>query len=554
MPDLPSTPQTSAIVESAAGTVDTAAGTAQATAAAAAAAPTPVPEPPSPPPAPVAEAAPPPPPAPKPAETVSAVTDTTTAAATPTPKASQVADTIDRATAAPTAKVHEVQDAIASSGSGTGGTVSKLADPAVNSTVGSVAKAADPVVNGTAGSVAKAADPVVNGTVGTVTQATDPVVKGTVGTVTQAADPVVKGTVGTVTQAADPVVSGAGAATGGAGSAVKQTVDTVTSTAAQATAPVRPVTDTVASATGAATAPVRPVVETVAAAPTAVARAAEPVVSGQGAPRATDLADAIAGPTGQATRQAVAAATGSGSSAVDHLPTHAGNGPRGTLADTLAAASGAPGVAVPPASDPGALAAPPAADPTTASLLTHTASAPTPGGAAHGTTADTLAQVATDPRLLVVTGVTALAGSAYVAARAAGCVAGGDGGVILNNVRLIPCLARTSMTAGGTAIAGFGSGVRQAAGSASRATRDELHVLGEHVSSAGDKARQDLADHVIEPFRDGIARATGDAPDGRGSSGSDLFFLGIGMVVGLLYAAILSLWLFLVRPRWSTRA
>ena len=33
-----------------------------------------------------------------------------------------------------------------------------------------------------------------------------------------------------------------------------------------------------------------------------------------------------------------------------------------------------------------------------------------------------------------------------------------------------------------------------------------------------------------------------------------MLFVGIGMVVGLLYAAILSLWLFIVGPRWSTRA
>ena len=206
--------------------------------------------------------------------------------------------------------------------------------------------------------------------------------------------------------------------------------------------------------------------------------------------------------------------------------------------------------------DPGALAAPPAPDPTTASLLAHAtpASAPTPGGAAHSTAADTLAQVATDPRLLAVTGVTALAGTAYVAARSAGCVAGGDQSVILTNVRLIPCLAKSSMAASTTAIAGVGSGVREAAGSASRATRAELHVLGEHASSAAGKARQGLADHVVEPFREGVARATGDARGEGDTRGSDLFFLGIGMVVGLLYAAILSLWLFLVRPRWSTRA
>ncbi len=80
-------------------------------------------------------------------------------------------------------------------------------------------------------------------------------------------------------------------------------------------------------------------------------------------------------------------------------------------------------------------------------------------------------------------------------------------------------------------------------------------MLGEHVSSTADKVRQDLAEHVVEPFRDGLARAAGDPLDGRGSGGgSDLFFLGIGVVVGLLYAAILSPWLFLVRPRWSPRA
>jgi hypothetical protein len=58
---------------------------------------------------------------------------------------------------------------------------------------------------------------------------------------------------------------------------------------------------------------------------------------------------------------------------------------------------------------------------------------------------------------------------------------------------------------------------------------------------------------VVEPFRDGVARATGDGRGDGDVRGSDMFFLGIGMVVGLLYATILSLWLFLVRPRWSTR-
>jgi hypothetical protein len=312
---------------------------------------------------------------------------------------------------------------------------------------------------------------------------------------------------------------------------------------------VRPLVDTVAATTGAAAAPVRPVVETVAGASSTVARAAEPVVSGQGVAGAGHVADPIPGaPVSPAARDALVSAGGARPSVVaDAMAANAANGPRGGLTDTLAPVA---------AGDPGVLGGPLAPDPTTSSLIAHATpgSAAIPGGATHSAAADTFAQVATDPRLLAITGVTALAGTAYVAARSAGCVAGGDQSVILTNVRLIPCLAKSTMAASTTAIAGVGSGVRDAAGSASRATRDEIHVLGEHVSSAAGKARQDLTDHVIEPFRDGLARATGDASGGGGTHGGDLFFLGIGMVVGLLYAAILSLWLLIARPRWSTRA
>jgi hypothetical protein len=427
MPDIPSTPQTSTIADTAAGAVGGTVGTVQGTAAAAAA----------------------PVPAPQPAKAAAAVADAVTAAPTPTSTASQVADTAGAA----------------------------------------VANAAAPAA---------------------------------------------------VTQAAEPAVPAVGATTGGAGSSVTRVTDTVTSAAGQTAAPVRPITDSVAAASSGAT------------------RAAESVATGvgvPGGPGGPGAADAISAATTQA-HQALAPASG-GRSLVD-TASQAMQGPGAGLAGALAPGAGPGGVAtaLAPGADPVGLAAPPAPDPTTTSLLGHAApaSAPAPGsGAAHGAATDTLAQVATDPRLLAVTGVTALAGTAYVAARAAGCVAGGDSSVILNNVRLIPCLARTSMTASGTALAGLGSGVREAAGSVTRTTRAELHVLGEHVSGTADKARQDLSEHVVEPFRDGLARAT----DGRGMSGangSDLFFLGIGMVVGLLYAAILSLWLFLVRPRWSTRA
>src|SRR6185436_20000502 len=102
--------------------------------------------------------------------------------------------------------------------------------------------------------------------------------------------------------------------------------------------------------------------------------------------------------------------------------------------------------------------------------------APVDGG--HGAAADALATVATDPRLLATAGIAALAGTVYVAARGAGAVAGNDAGVILNNVRLIPCLVKSGVGSGTTALATLGAGARTAAG----AVPARFGVLAEHVS------------------------------------------------------------------------
>jgi hypothetical protein len=123
-------------------------------------------------------------------------------------------------------------------------------------------------------------------------------------------------------------------------------------------------------------------------------------------------------------------------------------------------------------------------------------------------------------------------------------------------VRLIPCLMRAQAVQGASALAGLGTtvgtGVRTAAASATDASRTAIEVLGERASRTAAAVQDGLGDHVVAPFSEGVARVTGGAHNGK-SDGRDVFFLGIGMVVGLLYAAILSLWLFVVRPRWSTR-
>jgi len=175
--------------------------------------------------------------------------------------------------------------------------------------------------------------------------------------------------------------------------------------------------------------------------------------------------------------------------------------------------------------------------------------APTPPGVSHSAAADGLAQVATDPRLIAVAGISALAGTAYVAVRGAGCVAGGDPGVILNNVRLIPCLARTTASSTGTALATLGTGARTAVTGLPDAARAGLGGLEERASREVQHVKDAFATHVADPFRDGFSRGSG-GPDGRdGVSGGDLLLLGLGLVIGLIYAAALAVWLFAVGAR-----
>jgi hypothetical protein len=222
--------------------------------------------------------------------------------------------------------------------------------------------------------------------------------------------------------------------------------------------------------------------------------------------------------------------------------TPAGGSARGVV-EAVGVAPAPPPVAEHVMAGGGALAP----DPTTAALSQTTAATPT--GAGHAAAADGLAQVATDPRLIAVAGISALAGTAYVAVRGAGCVAGGDPGVILNNVRMIPCLARTTASSTGTALATFGMGARTAVAGLPDAARAGLGGLEERASREVQHVKDAFAAHVADPFRDGFERGTGGL-DGRGDSGGgDLLLLGLGLVVGLIYAAVLSVWLFATGAR-----
>jgi hypothetical protein len=337
------------------------------------------------------------------------------------------------------------------------------------------------------------------------------------------------------------VVNGTASSVGGVTQAAAPVVDTTTATVGGVTQAAAPVVDSTTASVGGVTQAAG------AGQPAAVVDVATGTAASAGGGAVREVADA-AGST------LAGAADAAGAGTVSRL----GDGADGGL-DATATAAGAHGdvadavasVAVPlaPAPAPG-FAGTPEVDSTTAAFTQAAAVPPVPGVAGDGgSTADTIAQLATDPRLLAVTGITALAGRAYVVARSARCVAGDDGGVILNNVRLIPCLVRSGVSSGGVALGVVGSGFRQAAG----AVNSSGAVLGERLSKTAGAARQDLAEHVVDPFRQGFGRATGQAPAGE-ARGGDVLFVGIGVVIGLLCAVLMSLWLLVAGVRQGTRA
>jgi hypothetical protein len=179
---------------------------------------------------------------------------------------------------------------------------------------------------------------------------------------------------------------------------------------------------------------------------------------------------------------------------------------------------------------------------------------PTPSAGSGGSAVDAVAQLATEPEVLVATGVVALAGTAYVAARTAGCLAGNDTNVILTNVRLIPCLVKNGASAAGNAVGAAGAGLRQAAGTVTTAGRSTIAVLGERTSMAARDIGDTLLNPLLDPAKDGFGQGRGGPRVQRPTAVGEMLLFGLGMLVGLICAALVSLRVFVTDDQhWRTR-
>ena len=190
-----------------------------------------------------------------------------------------------------------------------------------------------------------------------------------------------------------------------------------------------------------------------------------------------------------------------------------------------------------PVGDPSSIAPPFAAPP-------GGAAASAAQGASDSTVIDAIAATATDPQVLAVTAVAFTIGVTLHGSR---ILCSGEGQLMFTNVRLLPCMIRESVQ---HHIAPLVSALPSsgAAAPAAALSPPQGAVKGGSGSNAGVPDGHRGLSGLAQSFRDGFEDAVGG---GNREIGDDLgdsrLMIQIGMALGFLYAAFLSVWF------WATR-
>jgi len=168
---------------------------------------------------------------------------------------------------------------------------------------------------------------------------------------------------------------------------------------------------------------------------------------------------------------------------------------------------------------------------------------------------DVMTQLAPDARLVASAAALALASEAIVGARLLGSHA--DARMAFTNVRLVPCLVKTSI---GHHLAAFtGSRVPAASmGAASSGAGSSTSAAVSDAPSSDDEARRagvrGIVESIGEPLRQGFDQVTREAAGEVTDGLSDTrLMVQIGMALGVVYVAFLSVWFWATRVRVSSR-
>ena len=167
---------------------------------------------------------------------------------------------------------------------------------------------------------------------------------------------------------------------------------------------------------------------------------------------------------------------------------------------------------------------------------------------------DVMTNLAPDARLLASAAALALASEAIVGARLLGSHA--DPRMAFTNVRLVPCLVKASV---GQHVAAFTGGRLPATSMGVAGGGGSLTPDGVGERSAPDDAVRGGVRGAIEtfvkPLRDGFDQATREATGEVTDGFSDTrLTVQIGMALGVVYVAFLSVWFWATRVRWGSRA
>jgi hypothetical protein len=174
---------------------------------------------------------------------------------------------------------------------------------------------------------------------------------------------------------------------------------------------------------------------------------------------------------------------------------------------------------------------------------------PTAGG---GSVLDVIAQAGQDTRLVASAAVITMAGAALLAPRSGGV--GADARMAFTNVRLLPCLIQEStgrqLTALTHALAPAAAPAAAALDSGTTALvapTDRLAVKGAHELGG----LRGLAGGLSEGISRATREATGEAAEGLNDN---RLVVQVGMLLGVVYLAFLSVWFWATRARMGERA
>ena len=168
---------------------------------------------------------------------------------------------------------------------------------------------------------------------------------------------------------------------------------------------------------------------------------------------------------------------------------------------------------------------------------------------------DVMTQLAPDARLVASAAALALASEAIVGARLLG--SHGDARMAFTNVRLVPCLVRSSIAQQVTAFTGSRVPATSMAGAGGGGGSVTTGDVGERSGSdrGGRAGVRGVVETITNPLREGFdqatRKATGEATDGFSDT---RLMVQIGMALGVVYVAFLSVWFWATRVRWSSRA